>query len=228
MGKIFGNNDKEHFAPLCQVCYESPERKAEQEAEHLANIRTQRIERTARLMDEISRIVPPLYRDAHINGLKPVFRETFFKLSPSEGLFLSSPVGVGKTHALYAFARYFILKGVDVIFYRYEDLLCDIRASYTSDSVVDEMKLLNRLKNVRKLFIDDLGTTSGINVETDFSLRTLFNILDHRINYCLPTFLSSNKTIEELGQSFDKRIFSRIAGSCQVLNLSGKDKRLKQ
>jgi len=215
--------DKEFFGLLCDDCYNSPERKTE-EAEK--QTRTKRRAKSDRLRDILSSVIPPLYRDAHIFRLPKIIKNKFFALSPSEGLFLSGAVGCGKTFSLYAFVRYFICKGSGIIFYRFEDLLCDIRASYSGDSGIDETKLLNRLKNVRRLFIDDLGTTAGLNLESDFSLRTLFNVLDHRINFMLPTFLSSNKSLEELGKSFDGRILSRIAGSCLILNLSGKDKRL--
>jgi len=222
--------DKEIFGLLCDDCHNSPTRLAEEQKEkinqQLANIRKHRIEKSDRLRNAISFVVPPLYRGAHIYKLPEIIRNKFFALNPSEGLFLGGSVGVGKSFSLYAFVRYYICKGNDVFFYRYEDFLTDLRATFSRDSEIDERELLNRLKTVRRLFIDDVGTTTGLNAESDFSLRTLFNVLDYRINYCLPTFLSTNKTVEELAKSFDKRIYSRIAGSCVVLNLSGKDKRL--
>jgi DNA replication protein DnaC len=220
--------DKEFFSLLCDDCYNSPERKAEQQAEHLANIRRQRIEKSNRRRNILSSVIPPLYRDAHIRKLPEIIRKTFFALGPSKGLFLSGSVGVGKTFALYAISRYLICKGRDILFYRFEDLLNDFRDSYNSDNEINEQLLRDRLKNVRYLIIDDIGTSTRLNPESDFSLRTVYNIIDHRINYCLPTFLSTNKTVEELSESFDQRIFSRIAGSCEVLNLSGKDKRLNK
>ncbi|OHB44442.1 MAG: hypothetical protein A2Y13_08575 [Planctomycetes bacterium GWC2_45_44] len=57
----------------------------------------------------------------------------------------------------YAIARYLICKHCDIIFYRYKDLLEDIRASY-SESNINEKRILGRLKTIRWLFIDDLGT----------------------------------------------------------------------
>lgn len=216
--------DTECFGLLCQDCFNSPERKITEER---TQVRAQRKLKSQKLRDAISFVVPPLYRDSHIRNVAEIIKKTFLARKPFEGLLLSGSVGCGKTYSLYAFARYLICRQNYVIFYRYEDLLSDIRASYSGNSL-SESQILHKLKSVRFLFIDDLGTTASLNTESDFSLRTLFNVLDHRINFMLPTFLSTNKTVEELGKGFDQRILSRIAGACQILNLSGNDKRLQK
>jgi DNA replication protein DnaC len=41
----------------------------------------------------------------------------------------------------------------------------------------------------------------------------------------LPTFISSNKNIEQLGQSFDARVASRLR-TAVVIEMTGQDRRL--
>jgi DNA replication protein DnaC len=71
-----------------------------------------------------------------------------------------------------------------------------------------------------------LGTTkSEGNIESDFSVRTLLVLLDWRLENCLPTFLTGNRPVEELAKTFDERVASRLLQACQVVKLTGGDKR---
>jgi DNA replication protein DnaC len=89
-------------------------------------------------------------------------------------------------------------------------------------STKTEWDLIDPLKDVDKLFIDDLGLR--VKQETDFSYVTLYSILNKRQERRLPTFISSNKSIEKLGQSFDARIASRLSAAVSI-EITGCDRR---
>jgi len=43
----------------------------------------------------------------------------------------------------------------------------------------------------------------------------------------LPTIITSNFGLNEIDEMIDSRISSRISGMCEVLQIKGKDRRLK-
>jgi DNA replication protein DnaC len=89
-----------------------------------------------------------------------------------------------------------------------------------------EFDIIKQLVEIDRLFIEDIGTTvSNDRPESDFSLRTFLVILDKRLECCRATFITTNKSIEQLGESFDLRIASRLQQACVVIRLTGQDKR---
>ena len=75
------------------------------------------------------------------------------------------------------------------------------------------------------LFIEDVGATRGIeSKETDFSLRTLLVLLDIRMEHCKPTYISTNKSVENIAKSFDSRIGDRLR-TFTIIKMSGESKR---
>jgi len=75
-------------------------------------------------------------------------------------------------------------------------------------SKMTEWDMIEPMKNVDKLFIDDLGLRSK--QETDFAYVTFYSLLNKRQERLLPTFISSNKGIDRLIEAFDSRIASRL------------------
>ena len=70
--------------------------------------------------------------------------------------------------------------------------------------------------------MDDLGTEFS----NQFTLSTIYNLLNARQNKGLATVISTNLTPDELRAKYEDRIYSRIIGSgTRVLVFFGKDKR---
>ncbi len=142
----------------------------------------------------------------------------------TKGLFLWGGAGVGKTHSLAALMRKFILSGLSVKRVQWDKLCLEIRSTFGGNG--SELRVLEKYTDCDKLLIEDIGTTTSIDKqESDFNLRTLLLILDDRIENCKPTFITSNKSPEQIGKSFDSRIESRIYAACVVVPVSGQDKR---
>jgi len=135
------------------------------------------------------------------------------------------PVGTGKTHAMAALIRHDIYEGFQVERINFDDFCVQVRSTMSPASKRTEWCLIEPLKNVDKLFIDDLGLRGK--QETDFSYVTLYSILNKRQERRLPTFISSNKSIEQLGQSFDARVASRLR-TALVIEFTGEDRRQRQ
>ena len=141
----------------------------------------------------------------------------------SDNLLLIGPTGTGKTHISTAIARELIHKGFDVIYDSTQNIISDFeddrfRSGYGQTESKSEKYLECTL-----LIIDDLGTE----FVNQFTVSTLYNLLNSRQNRGLPTIISTNLSPDELASKYEGRIYSRIIGSgCKVLVFDGKDMRL--
>ena len=191
--------------------------------------RSDRLEKRGKLIQRLSVIVPPLFAKAHIRDFSPLFRAKLLKVvdpaAMAEGLLLWGAPGVGKTHAMAAIGRYIVTRGGRCRRMTYEMLALQIRDTFKANSTKTELGVIQPLLDCQFLFIEDVGTTvSSGSQESDFSLRTLLVILDHRLEQRRPTFLTSNKSVEGLRQTFDARIASRLQ-AFMVIQMAGADKR---
>lgn len=196
------------------------------------------------LQRQIRAIIPKKYRNARFSGLSKGLQDVIHHLN-GKGLFLWGIPGAGKTYAMCVLIRKFLRQGFSVQRTTFTALTLKIRHTFKprtiqTDSgeyintysdldgeevreVLSEQDVLMPLIEVPKLFIEDIGGDKDR--ETPFAVRTLEHLLDERIEKCLPTFITSNKSVTELATTFDDRIASRIAGSCEIVKLSGKDRR---
>jgi len=108
---------------------------------------------------------------------------------------------------------------------RYDDLLKEIRACYHTGAKQADVEVIQKYRIVDLLIIEDVGVTTSLDgQETDFSLTTLYLFVDWRLEKMKPTFITSNKTLKNLAESFDARIGSRLS-TYQLIELTGKDRR---
>ena len=170
----------------------------------------------------ILRLVGPLYHEAKIEDLDSEVQAKLLNFGRKDNAFFYGPVGTGKTYAMAALIRKYIYLGYDCIRINFDDFCVDVRSTMSPASKLTERDMIKPLLEVDILFIDDLGIRSK--QETDFAYVTLYSLLNKRMEFCLPTVISSNKNIEQLGQSFDERIASRLQTAKQI-EMTGKDRR---
>ncbi len=175
--------------------------------------------------ERIYRIIPPRCREARMSDLSAPLREAITGLADGQGLYLWGPVGVGKTWAMAALIRQCIIAHTWTKRVVWSDLLYEIKRTYgRGDS--QESDVLQAVVDVKKLFIEDIGSTASLTGEdSQFAKRTLDFIIDKRHEACLPTFFTSNVCIENLGKMYTERASSRIEDNCTVINLTGQDRR---
>src|SRR5437879_9777938 len=98
------------------------------------------------------------------------------------------PCGVGKTHLAVAVLKQLVLRGHDVLFYDYRELLKEIQASYNPVSQTTEMGVLEPVLTVELLLLDDLGASKP----SAWALETVGHILNTRYNDKRITLLTTN------------------------------------
>lgn len=162
------------------------------------------------------------YVDATLESIDPVIADKFRNLETGQDVFLFGQVGVGKTYAMAALLRHYVYEGFKCVRINFDDFCVQVRSTMGAASKQTEYELIEPLTQIDKLFIDDLGLRSG--QETNFVYVTLFSILNKRQERMLPTFITTNKSIEQLGQSFDSRIVSRLQ-TALIIEMSGQDRR---
>lgn len=203
----------------CTVGIYQPERTGQQA------LRQSRMVKAARMRQLLDRSIPPLYRQACLRDFSKPFLRKLFEHDRRFGLLLWGRPGVGKTHALAALIRHYLLQRKKCQRISYEMLCLQIRDTFKTGSRKTELEVIRPLLECDCLFLEDLGTTvSGGHQESDFSLRTFLVLLDGRLEACKPTFITTNKSVESLAVSFDERVASRLH-CLKVLEVSGMDKR---
>ena len=169
-------------------------------------------------------LVEALYANATLDDIDLQIRSKLLnKREPEQDLFLYGLVGRGKTHIMAALIRHYLGEGFEIARICFDDFCVNVRSAMSFASKVTEREMVEPLKQVDMLFIDDLGLRSK--QETDFAYVTFFSILDKRQERMLPTFISSNKDLDRLRESFDERIVSRLQ-TALIIEIKGKDRRL--
>jgi len=141
-------------------------------------------------------------------------------------VFISGPVGTGKTHLAVAYLVHEIQKWGENsrIFIRSVDLFNKLRDSFRNNFNTPASVITESFSRYRFLVMDDLGTER----DTPLVQEALYNIIDRRAGHRLPTVITSNFTLDRVAEhygEFGERLASRIAGMGETLTLLGKDRR---
>lgn len=125
-----------------------------------------------------------------------------------KGLYIHGDLGVGKTYMCMALANTLALNGEKVAFIKANFFVNKMRQLIINDQVTYN-QILNDIKEVTYLIIDDIGSESVSTYSRD---DLLFNILDYRMENKLTTIFTSNLPVEDLLEhyTFDKNSSSKI------------------
>ncbi|MBI4233110.1 MAG: ATP-binding protein [Chloroflexi bacterium] len=136
-----------------------------------------------------------------------------FAESPQGWLVLTGTSGCGKTHLAAAVINECLRQGRPAFFVTVPDLLDHLRATFAPDSQTPYDELFEQVRNAPLLALDDLGAHAS----TPWAQEKLFQVLNHRYHYQLPTVVTVSVPLSGL----DERLRSRLTDSrlCQVLEL---------
>lgn len=175
--------------------------------------RCQRIYKINNLMAEAG--IPPKF---------PPFENDVSRFFPlKKGVYIHGKVGVGKTVLACNIARELIIdEGVRVKFVSFPKFIVTLQTSYRREQD-DPQGLLDSVCQVPVLILDDIGAEKM----TPFVKQSCYYLLNEREQWERRTIITSNFTLDELNEHIDARVSSRIAGMCVVVELKGKDRRVK-
>lgn len=146
-----------------------------------------------------------------------------------KGLYLNGSFGCGKTYLIAALFNDMAKKNVKCAIVYYPEFLRDLKASFNKDY---EEKF-NYIKKADLLLLDDIGAENVSNFNRD---EILGPILQYRMEENLPTFFTSNLTLEELESNLSitssgvdkvkaRRIIERIKQLTVNIQLVSKNRR---
>lgn len=140
-------------------------------------------------------------------------------------LVLYGNTGCGKTHLAIAMMRQAIITDINRIlelkwvcdvrpkiltprFIPAPELLLEIRQSFRDDSPTSEADVIKKYCEAGLLVLDDLGSEKT----SEYSITTLYIIIDRRDRELLPTIITTNLSQKEVEEKLGARIASRLAG----------------
>lgn len=170
--------------------------------------------------------IPKRYQGAKFEDVPVAIREKFVQLkSTRKGLFIHGAVGVGKTHTAFALKKQWDSENPYrlSIFWNTGELLQSTRSDMDRQNY-DKARAMETLLDTESLiFLDDLGAESP----SGWVLEQMYTLINKRYMDMKPMIITSNLSLEQIGQALGDRIASRLAEMCDVIELTGEDKRLK-
>ena len=136
----------------------------------------------------------------------------------SKNLIFFGGAGLGKTHLSLAIANVVINKGYNVC-YGTSQNICDDLQSEQFGRTDNITYTKNQVLMCDLLVLDDLGTE----IDNQYSIAALYNIVNSRLLSGRPTIISTNYTFDRLEEKYDKRITSRLTGEYVPFYFIGND-----
>jgi DNA replication protein DnaC len=148
-------------------------------------------------------------------GLPPLIH-----LQSFNSMFIHGEAGTGKTVMAVQYMLGHIafqqacMSPISATFIGVSELLMQFRESFGKSTEETERGILERYGKVGLLVLDDFGTQ----MTTDWALTMLYMLINRRYDDMSPIIITSNYTLEELGDSLgDYRIPSRLHEMCDII-----------
>ena len=128
-------------------------------------------------------------------GVRRYVRE--FPLSDKPGLLLVGPVGTGKTHLAVAALKELVSKGINGVYFDYQDLLGRIMKGWNASAGASEKEAYRTAIETDVVVIDDLGARRA----DDWVEDTITAIITHRYNHRKALIVTTNLPDTAFGDS---------------------------
>ncbi len=157
------------------------------------------------------------------------FIDEYNKKDKPKGLYLNGSFGSGKTYLIAALFNEMAKKDIRSVLIYYPEFLRSLKSSFNSDY----SEKFNYIKKVPLLLLDDIGAENTSAWSRD---EVLGPILQYRMEEHLPTFFTSNLTLQELEKNLSittggvdkvkaRRIIERIKQLTVNMELISKNRR---
>lgn len=158
------------------------------------------------------------------------FIKKYEKKEKVKGLYLTGSFGTGKTYLISALFNDMAKKKVKCAIVYYPEFIRDLMASFQTDY----KEKFEYIKKIDLLLLDDIGAENVSNFNRD---EILGPILQYRMEENLPTFFTSNLTLDQLEEELSitsrgsdkvkaKRIIERIKQLTEQMELVSKNRRV--
>lgn len=189
---------------------------AKKEVEEQARKAAEYRERLAKLRERSG--VPPKYATATFDNFKPRkgaervltacrnYAEKFPDLkSRGIGMYLYGTSGSGKSRLAASIANRLLDAGVPVKWWNITSLYLAIQGTFRPD--YNGPDILEGCSRTSLLILDDMGAEKP----SEWTMATMYDIVNTRIENLLPTIITSNFMLEELEAKADSRVISRLS-----------------
>jgi len=152
------------------------------------------------------------------------------------GFLISGTKGTGKTHIAAAIANYLLNQGTSVICMTERNLFGKIQDTYASNRGYSDGQTETQIRQVYEtvplLIINDLGKEKA----SEWTLATLYAIIDGRYERAMPTIITTNYDAESLTKRITpmggdiitaEAIVDRLCEMCESIVITGESWRLK-
>jgi DNA replication protein DnaC len=173
----------------------------------------------------------------YLESQRSLFGESMQKyFETTDSLYVHGKIGTGKTWFVSAIMREVVrateernehdesYRGYsrDIRFTSVPEIMMMVKDSMNPRSEVTELQILDKYSKAKVLFLDDIGADHT----TDYVRAFLYLLMERRdTGEGLRTVITSNLSLVDLAKIHGERISSRITGMCEIVKLSGKDRR---
>lgn len=165
-------------------------------------------------------MIPERYRHSNYMDLPETIRQKFESMRETRrGMYIHGGVGTGKTHTMYALIRHVF---GNPIVWNTTELMHEIKVDFDRPYGEKANPESEILRSRKLLFLDDMGAEKM----SEFVAEKFYLIINDRYEKNIPIIVTSNLSIAELADRVGDRIASRIVEMCDVIELSGKDRRM--
>ncbi len=142
--------------------------------------------------------------DQNVPGVQEAYKMArAYADDPQGWLVLSGPVGCGKTHLAAAIANICLERDRLVIFSTVPELLDHLRTAFAPSNEMPYHELFDRIREAYLLVLDDLGVEHS----TAWATEKLFQIINYRYEYRMPTIVTTNTDLKGLDIRIQSRLF---------------------
>jgi DNA replication protein DnaC len=147
--------------------------------------------------------------DTFIGGERNITDIRNYVKTIDSSLYIYGKCGSGKTHVAVSIIRelYLLDTWRKMLFISVPELLLRIRDSFHENSKQSELEIVRECTNPDILVLDDMGAEKI----SEFSVATLYLIINGRLMDERPTIVTSNLSRKQFEEQIDHRIASRFA-----------------
>lgn len=186
--------------------------------------------------------IPPRFKEAHLSTNCQVYdnldgkqaaygrAKALAKDEAEKGgvscLLLAGDFGSGKTWLATAVFKELIWKrpARTATWAKWYDVVRAVQATY-SDNETSAHSVLRSYQTVDVLLLDDMGGFER--GQTDDQRQLLYELIDYRCDYLLPTIITTNLDQKGLIDQFGERVFNRLLQMCEFSRMTGANLREK-